>query len=360
MMRFDAYLNNEMSKEERVLFEQEIESNSELGNEFESHKKFLLDFNEGVDYRETKKNLKSIHKSIYNPDENFFFSRKFYIPLAAAASFVFILLIFNPAIKDGAMASNESKEDEDVAYAESADSVVMYQETSAPNVTEMLDTILEDQYVDTGSELVGYIDDAPSGTAFMISKDGYFLTAKQLVDGKKVMRLQQKEENLIFDVKVVYVDPVRDFAILKCQENIAKNFKGVPFRFIANQPHIEQDVFTLGYPTKQIIYTETVICSESGYFSDSLIFEKSFLSPGYKGAPLFSYNGDLIGLISSNKIGDKSVTYLVNHHYILDVMETLRVNDSLYIDMSQNYKIRPLNHRDFVKSYAPYIFELHP
>jgi len=357
MVKFDAYLNSEMSKEERLRFEQELNSDLVLTQEFEAHKKFLVDFNEGVNYRETKKNLKSIHKSIYYPDENFFFSRKFYIPLAVAASFVFILLIFNPVIREGSTA-NSVGHDEELAYAESTDSIKSQDDSYAPSVTELLDTLL----ADNGNTEIKIVDNiSPSGTAFMISNDGYFLTAKHLLEGNKVVHLQQKNEKMTFEVEVVYVDPVEDFAILKCAPNVAQSFKEIPYRFIKNQPHIPQAVFTLGYPKNELQYTLGELNSKNGYFLDSLNFKSPSANlPEYSGAPLFSYNGDLIGIINSTKSDPKSVTYFVNHHYIQNVLETLKVSDSIYINMSLNYNLRPKKHDDFIKSYAPYIFEIHP
>jgi len=359
MIKFDAYINNEMSKEERLRFEQELNSDLILAQDFEAHKKFLSDFNEGVNYRETKKNLKSIHKSIYNPDENFFFNRKFYIPLAVAASFIFILLIFNPVIKEGSTATSVGH-DEELAYAESTDSTTKHEDAYSPSVTEVLDTILTDKgYIE--SKFNNAVDISYSGTAFMISNDGYFLTAKHLVAGNKVVHLQQKNATMKFDVEVVYVDPVEDFAILKCAPNVAQSFKEIPYRFIKNQPHIQQAVFTLSYPKNELQYTLGELNSKNGYFLDSFKFKSPSANfHEYSGAPLFSYNGELIGIISSTKSDAKSVTYYVNQHYIQNVMETLRISDSIYINMSLNYNLRPIKHGDFIKSYAPFIFELHP
>jgi len=360
MIRFDAYLYSEMSQKERDQFEKELEMNAALAEEFSAHKKFLDDFLEGVEYRETKKNLKSIHKSIYNPDENFFTSRKFYIPLAVAASFIFILLAVNPWINEG-NTSTGTGDDKDLAYAESSDSIALYEDSYSTAVTEMLDTVSYDQTSTASGQLLNALNTNPLGTAFMISNDGYFFTSKYLVEDKNIVRLQHPESNLTFEVNVVYEDARRDFAILKCDPKIAQYFEAIPFRFITGETSLNQTVFTLGYPKKEIVYSESVISSQSGYGSDSSSFKLSMLADdGYSGAPLFSYNGDLIGMINKNNSNQQSVTYVLDHHYILHILDSLRENEIEFVNMSKNYNLRPKTHADLVKRYKQFIFEVHP
>jgi len=356
--RFDAYLFNEMSESDRLQFEKELASDSDLMDEFQQHKNFLKDFKTGVEYREIKKDLKSIHESIYNPGKNFFLSRQFLIPLGIAASFVLIILAINPFVKSGNMASDQGDYQELDKNSESSDTIVYYQD-------EYVSSAIDDQSEtepmpgpDAG--LLSLVKSAPVGTAFMISSDGYFLTSKHLVENYKIIRLQQKEEKLAFEVEVIYVDSLKDFAILKCHPTISENFKPVPFRFLKGDIELGGDVFTLGYPKTEIVYTKGVISSQKGYLSDSLSFEISMpCNPGYSGAPLFTYSGDLVGIITANNNRQQSVTYVLDYHYIQNIMNDLKKKD-VVIDMSKNFTKRAKDHAKLVERYRPFVFEVHP
>ena len=361
--RFDAYLFNEMDADACAKFETDLMSDPILVKEFTEHKKFLDDLQEGMEYRELNKNFNAIHKSIYHPEKNFFTSRQFLIPVAIAASVVLIILAINPFVhmgaeESGTLSSNDVTMDK---YASDTSSAEMTDDGYDTQPTAVYEMEMTEEEKIASPDLLGNVKDVPVGTAFMISKDGYFLTSKELVEGKKIVRLQNREVGLTFEAEVVYVDSLKDFALLKCNQNVTSNFKAIPYRFATKKCQEDDKVFTLGYPDVQQIMIESVISSEKGYLLDTTSVElpRTF-DNGYVGEPVFTYAGDLIGIMSKKIDRKQTVTYVLDHHYIQIRLDALKENGIEFVNMSQNYNIRPKNHDDLVKWYKPYIFEVHP
>ena len=194
----------------------------------------------------------------------------------------------------------------------------------------------------------------------MIAENGYFLTSKHLVKNKNVFTIQHRETGKTFESKVVYRDSLLDFAVLKCHEDVATQFEAVPFQFYGDDLSLGDEVFTLGYPKSDIVYTKGDVSSETGFRSDSNYIEISMPSnPGFSGAPLFTYEGRLAGIITANNSKKQSVTYVLKHDYILDRIDILNTRDSMGIDLRTNYSRSYSKTSSLIDKLRPYIFELH-
>ena len=363
MERFDAYLRDEMSAEGRMEFEQELLSNTLLRTEFEQYHQFIGDVHDGAEYAAIRQMLRTVHNKPGVVRKPFLLSPQFLIPFALAATIALLLMVVNPFIKQG----NDTAAIEEYQYLQNYPATSNESQAESPSESAVMDSsasvsanVSDDKIYPGEAPYLVEIKSAPIGTAFLISKDGYFLTSKHLVDKHQKIKLQQKDKALTFEASVVYTDSLMDFAILKCDETLAETFKPVPFQFTKKDIQLGQDVFTLGYPKNEIVYTKGVISSERGYKSDSLSFEVSLASnPGYSGAPLFTYEGDLIGIVIANNTRQQSVTYVLHHHYITKVIENLSKNDSMKIDLHSNYTKRYKQHSDLVKRYRSLVFEVH-
>jgi serine protease Do len=354
--RFDAYLHGEMRADERVQFERELDANAALKQEFDTHSEFISAVHDGAEYGEIRQQLRTIHNKRGVAGRSFFLTPQFLIPLASVAAIALLITIINPFVKEG------------TELAENGD----YQNMSveeAPAASESQAAVADSTFSEMGTAvdplqlLTPYflekVEEKPAGTAFMISNYGYFLTSAHVVGDRQRITLQQKEEGMTFDAAVIHVDIPGDFAILKCHDELTKDFKPVPFRFYQDTLRSLQDIFVLGYPTNDLTYKEGIITAESGTRGDSLLLEASvpFLQ-GFDGSPLFTYDGDLAGILSK-QYRSNHVTYFIDTHYILQIIETLAKDERLHIDMETNYTRRYKQHTNLVDSYRPYIFEVH-
>lgn len=359
---FESYLMGELSGDELEDFESRLDQSPAFKASFKSHKALVESIEDGVEYGNIRTQLEDIHQKEVGKTKVINFKKPLILTLSIAASVAFILLIIDPfnhnSNQDSATAEYQEL-DNGESYAEegSEDDVATESVADTENAT---DTIQYKDSANLNQDILEFIPRDPKGTAFLISENGYFLTSKHLVEKRHLVKLQQKDLGLTFKAKVIYTDSLMDFAVLQCNEEIAANFERIPFKFGKKNPRIGDEVFTLGYPKKEIAYTTGDVSSETGYKSDTLYYEISLPSnPGYSGAPLFSTSGYLAGIITANHSKKQSVTYVLRPDYILNCMDSLNLDLDPKIDMKRNYYKNYSQRSDRVDKYRPYVFEVH-
>ena len=86
-------------------------------------------------------------------------------------------------------------------------------------------------------------------------------------------------------------------------------------------------IFVLGYPMVDLLggeikATDGIISSASGFGNDSRYYQISApIQPGNSGGPLFDYNGNLIGLITSKFTYGENVGYALKSYFISSFLE---------------------------------------
>lgn len=353
---FDAYLRKEMSQEELLAFEQQLNDSEQLRTEFEAYQFFSEEIHDGEEYGAIKDKLEEIHQENFGKKKSIFLRPQFLIPMGVAAGIALLFTVMNPGAQSGDTAANENADYHELHYTEEEG------EAAEDDMAAEMDTSLEITETDTAvsilDEILPLANKQPNGTCFLISKKGFFITSKHLVRKRRYVKLQQKDQDIAFNAEVIYRDSILDFAILKCSEQQAENFKAVPFKFYKSDPKLGDDVFTLGYPKPDIVYTKGVVSSETGFRSDSMSFQISMPSnPGNSGAPLFTRKGDLVGMVIANSSKKQSVTYILKPDYIQERISSLQ--SDFDIDMSRNYTKRFSKTSDLISKYRPFIFEIH-
>lgn len=365
---FDAYLRNELSVEDRAGFKTLLDKNEDFKKDFDAYQSTAHEIKEGQEYGLIKETLKEIHAEHIQPKKSILLRAKFIIPIVSAAAILVLLITVFPFNENGDTAQAENVSADDYSPTdneeEAGEGEAFYEE--ATEVQEM-DSIIHENYADTNNEnnnsvdflnkVIEYTQSVPLGTSFQISKKGYFITAKHLVYKKRYVQLHNKEQQLAFYAEVIYRDTLADFAVLKCSDSIANLLNPCPYKIRSKQPNLGDEVFTLGYPKAEIVYTKGAVSSSKGYRSDSLTFELSLPSnSGNSGAPLFSKSGNFMGLIVANNSKKQSVTYVVQPTYIAERIQQLR---SKYdIDMSKNYSKNSQKPSYLIEKFTPFIFEL--
>lgn len=359
---FDAYLDNELSAQDGENFEQMLEKDIDFAAAFEAYKEMSNEIFDGASYVHFKTQMDDIHASLYEKKKRkpIILRPKFYVPISVAAGLALLLMITNPfgGQENGDMAMEDNvyqelKNDEGSEESTEGESDEMEFESPENTHEEMLDSAYS-----VLDEVLPIVKKTPKGSCFMISNDGVFITSKHLVHKKKYVKLQQRDRDIAFNAEVIYRDSLLDFAILRCAKKQTDDFKAVPFKFYRKKPALGDDVFTLGYPKADIVYTTGVVSSETGFKSDSVSYEISMPSnPGNSGAPLFTKKGDLVGMVIANNSKKQSVTYILKPFYIQERLNNLK--DSLNIDMRSNYTRRYSSVPPMIDKYRPFIFEIH-
>lgn len=347
---FDRYLANEMPTEERAIFEQKLSNSNEFRIAFESYSSFSDEIIEGFEYQAIQRQLKSIHSSLFHQKKSFLLRPIFLIPSGIAAG---ILLLISLNI--GSFSNKSDKTYADLANGNAENNATEERSTDDENNTygygDSNLTFLSDESIEL-------IESLPKGTAFQLSASGYFITAKHVVADASRIILQQRKNGLTFEVSVVYLDSLLDFALLQCSPSRANTLHEIPYTAASYPQELGVEVFTLGFPKSDIVYTKGVISSESGYQSDTNYYEISLPSnPGQSGAPLFNGYGEFIGIITGKRTDQEAVTYVLRPSRMIE--EINLVADTISRDILRPKPTEYDRTIDRIKIYIEFIFEVH-
>lgn len=137
-----------------------------------------------------------------------------------------------------------------------------------------------------------------SGSGFFITPDGCFLTNYHVIEGSNKIQVQVGDK--LYNAKIIKTDPANDIAILKTEGQFVPLSIGA-----ANQSHIGDDVFTIGFPAPLIQgfapkLTKGSINAASGLQDDPRFFQISIpVQPGNSGGPLVDERGNVVGIVTS-------------------------------------------------------------
>jgi serine protease Do len=142
--------------------------------------------------------------------------------------------------------------------------------------------------------------EAPQGTAFLISADGYLLTCAHVIG-------EANEATVFLNAKRLYADVVKknseeDLALLKLRDPAPAD--AVPLGFRTSRPYsMGEEVFTIGYPLSRMLgenarMSRGMVAATTGLKDDPKRLQVSAeVQPGNSGGPLLDREGQVIGVI---------------------------------------------------------------
>jgi len=175
-----------------------------------------------------------------------------------------------------------------------------------------------------------------SGTYFMHNKRFYVLTAAHGVAGDCEHLYVATGDNDIYDcIKYIMIDKRVDYAIIEIEEvsgrlpvelgNVMPSNREWPQEMSALN-----EVFYTGYPNG--LGPLTFRGEVAGISDNNYIYLHSYAWPGSSGSGIFSYDGNLIGIVIALNVGVTSAGY--------DVLEDLVIVTPLFmIDWTEAYQI---------------------
>ena len=188
-------------------------------------------------------------------------------------------------------------------------------------------------------------------TNFHVVKDASVISLKFFVE-------RQSKPIEVFG-EVFKFDEFNDIALIKINEKLP--FSVIPFKVLKSQDSVARRVYALGYPRLSIMgdelkVTEGIISSLSGYLSDSRYYQVSAaIAPGNSGGPLFSENGDLLGINSSGFV-EKSIAENVGYSLKSTNIINFLTNNGISITQAQGGNdVRKKSPISMLNDYSKYV-----
>jgi serine protease Do len=344
---FDEYLNDNLSDNEKISFEKKLFEDIEFKNEFDAHKNFVLLIQENARNENFKQKIKTIHQNEFgkNNIQSIDQKPKNYFQIAMIAASVALITVITTLLLFNFSGIGLKKQNTD--YTE------LKREVSA--IKNSQNELIKGIRKDSKKRAV-----APAnfmGTGFVLNDKGYFITSLHLVKGCDSVFIENSSTERI-SARIVFSNTKLDIAILKLDSTIA--FNNLPYGFKTKESELGENIFTLGYPSQDIVYGEGSI-SSSTRFGDTMMYQISIpVNPGNSGGPLLDENGNIIGVVSGKNQNAEGTGFASKSIYINDIINELS-DDELKkeLKLSKKNNIKGLKRSDQIKKISPFIFNVY-
>lgn len=338
----DAYLFDELNVAEKMAFEKRLEEDANFQGLFQTQKAFIEDLNHYQNIEKIKKQFGNSDLENQNNPNLISNSRPLFVKyiaystaIAASVAILFawgFLSYFN---------SNKPKEK--LASQKLVNRIAHNQK----NIWNLVKEKLSDKEVQISN-----------GTGFVIAKNGYLITCNHVVQDAKFIYVSNDENR--FKAEIFKQDIEQDLAILQITDTNFQNFNNLPYA-IDNQPtKLGNEVYTLGFPKKDIVFGEGSISSLSGNQSDTTQYQISVpVNPGNSGGPLIDVWGNFLGIINARNSQKDGTAFAIKSNHLMQILEDFPV-DSIHpkpILPNKNY-LRWLNKSQQIERIQPFVFRV--
>lgn len=351
---FDKYLNEQLSEDKKLDFENLLRTDEIMANAFNEHKTLVETLKAQSLRADLKHTLQSIHKKEFgsksnvifiNREENFAKRHGRTIVFAASTAFIAVLATVAVLSTGGLFITEQNNKLTELKRE------VMNLKASSDGIVEGIKNNKKAVYAPANLE----------GSAFALNNKGYIVTSYHMVKGADSIFIRNSSTERTL-TKLVIADPKLDLAVLKVEnKGTYKNWQ-VPFSLNEKATDIGEKVFTLGYPRKEMVYGEGSLSSLSGYSNDTNMYQISIpVNPGNSGGPLLDENGNIIGVIRGKISGAEATGFAIKSHAILNSIKSCEADSTKHDLLAQNSKkigLKKLKRSEQVKRINPYVFNV--
>lgn len=355
--QIEAYLQDEMSAEEAAAFERLRASDPELDQKVVLHEQFMKQLKEYGENRKLISEMNAIHSRLdinAIKHEAIPFEakvrtmwKKYRVNGAVAAS-VAILAVFTTLFSTGYFNKSTSIRSDYNALRREWSRDINTKVQRSQN--EILQNINASSQAPSTPSLFG-------GTGFALNTEGYIVTNYHVVKGADSVYIEDNEGNS-FKTTTIYVHPSYDIAVLKVNDQSFKFPKSLPYSFKKSGADLGLDVYTLGYPKDDLVYSRGYLSSKSGYAGDTLAYQVDIsVNGGNSGGPLLDSKGNVVGVVNAKQDRTDGASFAIKSAYLLEAIEAIPTDSSgRKVSVNTKNTLASLNRGDQIKKIGNYIY----
>ena len=338
----ERYISGQMKPDERVYFENLRKSNPEIDQMVVEHTFFLQQMNRFDETRKLKSILNDTHihlaekgaikfPKLKGKAKVVYLVNKYKRVAAIAASIAGLTVLTMSALMwsfSGTKPAN--KQDIENLNRDIRSISKKVNQVSKQNLVlnEKINNVADQN---TTSDSFEYVS---GGTGFLIDTKGYVLTNAHVIQNASHIAVQSNGGTDL-NATVVYMDALRDLAVLKINDKKFKAPSSIPYSIRKKSSEISEPIYTLGYPRNDIVYGEGYLAAKTGFNGDTLTCQIAIAANrGNSGSPIFNRNGEIIGILSTKQNAVEGAVFALQSKYIYSALAELK-KDTTY----QNIKI---------------------
>lgn len=336
---FDKYMLGQMNEVEKQEFLNELNTNPELKKDFEEYQLLIQTFNQYHQKNTLEQKLNEWYtEEAVNVSKN---TRKTWWVVSYVAASVALLVTFAGIGFYETLNKESKKHGNEISYLKKELKNIQFQQNT---LVRNIRNFQEKKYAPANSQSTGFLF-APH---YLLTTFHSVQNADSLfIENDEYPRMQAKViyVNKDLDVAVLYVDRLTDLSSLYVCNGICD---------------LGDKIFTLGFPTNQLVYNEGYISAINGYNNDTAFYQITMsLNPGNSGGPLFTNKGKLIGMIVSKNMNMEGVAFALKSNMLYTLKDSLP-SDSLKSVWIKTFKPMPTraNKNISIHNIKPFIFKI--
>ncbi len=349
---FDNYLEGKLNAQELAAFELRMSSDPVFQKALEEHKTLISILNASNERQVLKSKLKHIHSvqfgkeakiiSIKQPEKLTKRLGKTFMVAASAA----VIAVFSTIAVLSKGNQIKKQENQLMTLSNEVDAVKAAQDVIYKNLG-------------TKENKINIVAANLEGSAFALNNSGYVLTSWHLVNGADSIFIQNNSTERTI-TKIIFNDPALDIAVLKIENaEVSKNWQ-IPFSFNAKGTEVGEEVFTLGYPRKDMVYGEGSLSALSGYRNNSAMYQVSIpVNQGNSGGPVLDSQGNVIGVIYGKLTTAEGTGFAIKSTEIMNSINSVEgdAKSGLLVNKPK-VSLKKLKRSEQIKRIDPYVFNV--
>jgi S1-C subfamily serine protease len=358
--RADLYIKDELSAEDRLIFEKYCDENPNAAEEYKQHR---LLFQKLREYQ-LRKNLKENMESVFS-EQNALKSSKANEPAvfgvrslwqkykytALVAASVALVAVFSTLWMSGFY--DNVKESSYQYSLLKRDMNTIKKNVNAQNVA--IKNINNSTVINANSHT--YPEGTYGATGFALTSNGFIATNYHVVRESDSVYVQNSKGES-YKAKVIYIDPLYDLAVLEIIDPSFEKTAAVPYTFKEENADLGQDVFTIGYPREDAVYGSGYLSSNTGFGGDTVSYQVTIpVNPGNSGGPVLDNKGNVIGVISGKQTETDGAAFAIKTNYLLQSIKAIP-QDSLSkaLVINKRNSLSGLSRTNQIKKIQDYIY----
>jgi serine protease Do len=339
---FDKYLHHQMNEEEKKAFEETLNSNDIIKKAFDEYQSLMNAFKDYHQKNELEQKMNEWYleemTSISDHHKKNWW-RVAYIAASVALIVTLTGLWFYDTLK-----KETKKQDKEITYLKKELSNIQKQQH---HIVQNIEKIKTQQHPPANSQ----------STGFLIASN-YLLTTYHSVQNADSVFVENEylQRNKAL---VVYTNKNLDLALLYVPKLKITN---IPIHLLNKSAELGSNVFTLGYPSDQLVYNEGYISAMNGYDNDSAFYQITLpLNPGNSGGPLFDNSGSLIGIVMSKNTSMEGVAFALKSTMIYNIKDSLPADSikQIWTKAFKKFPSKKENKSSTIQKMKTFIFKVY-
>jgi S1-C subfamily serine protease len=319
----ERYINGDMLPEERLFFEHVRKTNPDVDQLVVEHTLFLNQFARYGEIHRLKTQLEDVHEALSQsgqieqprPAKVTVLWKKYKRVIGVAASIAGITALgisglmsyFSPKVNNERMELLSRKLD---------------------NQEKKLNTVTRMVINNENTPAAPVIDFKSGGTGFLIDGKGYLVTNAHVVKNATVVEVQNAQGE--YKARILHVDNVADLAFLKIEDTAFHSYTQLPYGISRLKARLGEDLFTMGYPRDEIVYSKGYVSARTGFRGDTLAYQITIAAnPGNSGTPVFNKDGEVVGIVESTQQDAQMVVFAIRSKNIFRAIDDMKDDSTL-------------------------------